>query len=150
MNRSSARFTSTPKVETAKPNRTAETLLQEQLKAALAITQRAVTLVACGHRCNRRSCRRFSARMTDLGMHYAALVPLQSGAFVFIHEGKSPGSVQLAWRIQPIGVRDVAQRKHIDQVGAEEVASTAGVFTAVLEVHRDLNADSGDCCGLSS
>ncbi|MCF8470342.1 MAG: hypothetical protein K9G30_06130 [Parvibaculum sp.] len=57
----------------------AETYLQEQLKAALAITQRAVTLSAilgavvasiaglAGT---------LAARMIDLGVHYAALVPL--------------------------------------------------------------------------
>jgi hypothetical protein len=57
----------------------AETYLQEQLKAALAITQRAVTLAAILGAVIAAIAGlvgTLAARLVDLGVHYAALVPL--------------------------------------------------------------------------
>jgi hypothetical protein len=106
----------------------AETYLQEQLKAALAITQRAVTLAAIlgaviasiiglvGT---------LSARLVDLGVHYAALVPLLLCLIValshviratmperFFYAGANP----VHW------TDDVVQGRALDDARSEQVA----------------------------
>jgi hypothetical protein len=105
----------------------AETFLQEQLKAALAITQRAVTLAAIlgaviaaivGVAAT------LAARMTDLGVHYIALVPLLIGlicALLFITNATLPDGFYYAGSNPVHWCDDIAAGKNIELARAEQV-----------------------------
>lgn len=115
----------------------AETFLQEQLKAGLAITQRAVTLAAilgaviaaiiglAGT---------LSAKSTELGVHYAALIPLLLGlisALLFITRATLPDEFYYAGSDPVYWLADVAQGKNVDDARAEQV----GLYCASISIN---------------
>jgi hypothetical protein len=128
----------------------AETFLQEQLKAALAITQRAVTLAAIlgaviaaliGIAAT------LSARPTDLGVHYAALVPLLIGlvcSLVFITGATLPDAFYYAGSDPVHWLADIAEGKNIDHARAEQIglycASIADNDRSLGGAHRSMRA----------
>jgi phosphotransferase system glucose/maltose/N-acetylglucosamine-specific IIC component len=115
----------------------AETFLQEQLKAAIAITQRAVTLAAilgAVIAALTGVVATLSTRSLDLGLHYAALVPLLIGlicALVFITGATLPdafyyaGSDPVYWR------SDISRGKSLEDARAEQI----GLYSAGISAN---------------
>jgi hypothetical protein len=114
----------------------AETFLQEQLKAALAITQRAVTLAAILGAVIAAIIGLAATLATkpEIGVHYAALAPLLIGlvfALLFITGATLPDKFYYAGSDPIYWLTDVAQGKNIDHARAEQI----GLYCSSISVN---------------